>query len=74
MTDVRPGERDIQTPVRHEPLLVTADDGQVVHTAPAPPGGWAHETLAAATRSPTIAGAAPADAYLGATWVGSTEV
>ena len=74
VTDVRPGEPDILTPVRHDPLRVTAEDGQLVHAAPAPPGGWTHDTLAAATRSPGIADAAPADAYLGGTWIGSTEV
>ena len=74
MTDVRPGEPDILTPVRHERLLVTDEDGQIVHAALAPAEGWTHETLAAATKSPTIADAAAADAYLGGTWIGSTEV
>lgn len=73
VTDVRPGEPDILTSVRHEPLLVTADNGRVVHTAPAPTGVWTHETLAAATSSPRITEAGPADAYLGGTWIGSTE-
>ena len=74
VTDVRPGEPDILTPVRRERLLVTDEDGQVVHSGPAPPGGWTHDTLAAATKSPSIGDAAPADAYLGGTWIGSTEV
>ena len=73
VTDRRPGESDILPGVAHHPLSVTRLDGALIATIEPPAGGWTHELLeqeAERLREDTRVGA---DAWLGTTWVGSTE-
>ena len=73
ITDRRPGQSDILPGAAHHPLSVTRLDGALIATVEPPAGGWTHELLeqeAERLREDTRAGA---DAWLGTTWVGSTE-
>ncbi|SEG89456.1 hypothetical protein [Marinobacterium lutimaris] len=75
ITDQRPGEPDIFTPIKHEPLRLKVC-GKLFIECPAPEGGWNHESLQEAANQ--LCGgfdeASISDAYLGKTWVGSSEV
>ena len=74
VTDRRPGERDILPGVAHEPLSVTSLDGSLITTTQPPPGGWTHDRLQEEAQRLADATRDGADAWLGTTWVGSTEV
>lgn len=71
ITDQREGEPDILTPVLHEPLIIRTLGGVEILRQKAPQGGWTHDQLT--TVQPDNRGEG-SEAYLGASWVGSTEV
>ncbi len=75
VTDICDGEPDILGPVHSESLTVKTLDGELIECVPSPSGGWTHlsleieaEMLAQKTDS------SGANAFLGPSWVGSTEV
>ena len=75
ITDLRPGEPDILTPVRHESLVVRVKGHSATQVRiPSPPGGWTHEGLLAIASGVQIPLDDQADAYLGDVWIGSTEI
>lgn len=74
VTDVRPGETDILTPVKNEKLKVTDLDGRLVVVVESPVEGWSDELLWQWSEILQQATEDGADAYLGGVWVGSTEV
>ena len=71
--DQRPGEPDILSPVRFDPLRVTTLDDRELLVADAPLDGWTTATLEAAL-SELPFDAFGCDAYLGTCWIGSSEV
>ena len=75
VTDVvRAGELDILSSIKMQTLSITDLSGVVIDTIPAPKRGWTHQLLeqvAAEYAEQTRQGA---NAYLGESWVGSTEV
>lgn len=74
VTDMREGEMDILTPLTKEALVIKSLKGEELATIQAPLSGWTHSELikqAALLEAKTQSGA---DAYLGASWVGGTEI
>lgn len=74
VTDMREGEIDILSPVMHEALLISSLDGDMIEQIKAPAAGWTHDALEAHAERlipKTVRGAV---AFLGSSWVGSTEV
>ena len=71
ITDQREGEPDILTPVRHDSLIIRTLGGVEILRQKAPQDGWTHDLLT--TVQPDDSGEG-SEAYLGASWVGSTEV
>ncbi|SEK11931.1 hypothetical protein SAMN03159494_05545 [Achromobacter sp. NFACC18-2] len=71
VTDRLAGEPDILTPIRHLPLNIRTLDGDTVVIQQAPQKGWTHEALCAFQ---PVAAADGCEAFLGTSWVGSTEV
>jgi hypothetical protein len=71
ITDVREGEHDLLTLNHHQILVIKNLDGMVLHTQVAPRHGWTHNALVSIQPFACSDGA---DAYLGANWIGSTEV
>lgn len=74
ITDIREGEMDILSPVKHEPLLVLGLDGGLIDQVLAPASGWTHDALVTQGERLTPKTKQGADAFLGAVWVGGTEV
>lgn len=75
ITDLRPGEPDILTPVRHESLVVRVKSHSATHVRiPSPPAGWTHEGLMESASGVHLPIEEPVDAFLGDVWIGSTEV
>ncbi len=74
VTDQKPGEPDILSPIKHEALEIRSLSGQVLRTEPAPAAGWTHEMLVSVATVNEELTREGADAYLGGQWVGSTEV
>ena len=74
ITDRRPGERNILPDIARRPLTVTRLDGTPIATIQPPPDGWTHELLGRQALDLRDATCDGADAWLGTTWVGSTEV
>ena len=70
---IRFAEVDAQRPLR---LIAPFDGGQVIGECAAPVNGWTAAALAEAlnARRSEILSFAPVDAYLGDSWIGSTEV
>ncbi|QEA38623.1 hypothetical protein FGL86_05705 [Pistricoccus aurantiacus] len=71
---LREGEPDILSSVKHETLVIRSLEGRLIELIAPPPAGWSHAALekqAARLAPRTRMGA---DAYLGASWVGGTEV
>lgn len=75
VTDQRSGEPDIVSPVQDQPLRLEGAGLQVA-TCPAPTGGWIRDALqvTADTLCREIPDGHVIDAFVGGTWVGSTEV
>ena len=74
ITDVRGSEPDILTSLSFFSLSIIDLDGAAIQAFDAPCGGWTHSRLvsiACALESKTAHGA---EAYLGTSWVGSTEL
>lgn len=71
ITDQREGEPDILTPVRHDPLIIRTLGGIEILRQKAPQDGWTHDQLIIVQPDDSGEGS---EAYLGASWVGSTEV
>ena len=66
-----PYEPDILTPVAHHTLTVLDADQNLVFEMPAPKSGWSQWMLESMTAHLTLP---ELDAFLGDTWVGSTEI
>lgn len=73
ITDQQPGEPDTLADCRHDSLHITDLDGTPICTVAAPTEGWDHWALCQLGVDPVLLRDG-ADAYLGSTWVGSTEV
>ncbi|HCA3195763.1 TPA: hypothetical protein MN540_005071 [Klebsiella pneumoniae] len=71
ITDQRPGEPDILTPVKHGRLVIRDLAGDEIFARNAPETGWTHELLVEVQPSCCEGGA---NAYLNNSWIGSTEV
>ncbi len=71
VTDRKEGEPCLLSGLEREPLSVRDSEG--VEIARIEPGqtGWTHDTLTAHAQ---FEAEGPLDAYLGGSWVGSTEV
>jgi len=74
ITDTQPGEPDILSAIRHEPLQIADLSGEELACFPAPEEGWSHEGLCKRVAHLDIDLSQGADAFLGVYWVGSTEV
>ena len=74
ITDRRPGEPDILPSLVHQPLRITSLDGAPIRTIQPPTDGWTHDRLEREARNLAEITKNGADAWLGTTWVGSTEV
>lgn len=74
ITDIREGEMDILSPVKHEPLLILGLDGGLIDQVLAPASGWTHDALIAQGERLTPKTKQGAEAFLGSVWVGGTEV
>jgi hypothetical protein len=74
ITDVQKGEPDILKPVRYEHLRILDLDDAIISVSPAPLGGWEHKLLVVEADNIAAKTNFGANAYLGSTWVGSTEV
>ena len=74
ITDRRPAEHDILTPLRHVPLRITTLEGTHITTLQPPATGWTHELLDQHAHRLTHDTRDGADAWLGSRWVGSTEI
>ncbi len=77
ITDRRPNEPLHPPSIFREPLYITrlqCDGGALIATEQAPEGGWTHQRLLDAGERLSHLTRDGADAYLGTTWVGSTEV
>ncbi|HAZ6178585.1 TPA: hypothetical protein J8G71_004956 [Escherichia coli] len=71
ITDQRPGEPDILTPVKHSRLIIKSLEGNEIYNQKAPDGGWTHELLSKVQPEGMQDGA---NAYLENQWIGSTEI
>jgi hypothetical protein len=67
-------ESDILAPVRHEAFEARTLAGDLLLARPAPAGGWSHALLCDLAQEIEHLTGEGADAYVGAVWVGSTEV
>ena len=75
VTDICGGEPDILGPDLSESLTVKTLDGDLIACVPPPSGGWTHTSLVVeAEKIAQKTGSSGADAFLGSSWVGSTEV
>jgi len=74
ITDTKPGEPDILSAIRHEPLQIADLAGEELASFPAPEEGWSHDTLYHRVAQLDIDLSEGADAFLGIYWVGSTEI
>lgn len=75
ITDCRgDNEREILPGVAAKPLILKTLKGKPLVAIPSPAGGWSHNTLQSLSETLTSFTAEGADAYIGAEWVGSTEV
>ncbi|WP_127472013.1 hypothetical protein [Thiomicrorhabdus aquaedulcis] len=74
ITDTRPGELEILTRVNiYQPLTLVSGEGVRLLNAQSPQEGWTHQAIL--DRCAGIkTGGQVVDAFLGKTWVGSTEV
>jgi hypothetical protein len=66
-----PYEPDILTPFAHHTLTVLDADQNLVFEMPAPKSGWSQRMLESVTAHLFLP---ESDAFLGDTWVGSTEI
>lgn len=67
-------EPDILAPVRHEDFQARTLAGDLLLARPAPAEGWSHALLCDLAQEIKHLTGDGADAYVGAVWVGSTEV
>ena len=74
VTDQRPDEKDILSPLKQSELEVRDLDGYLIRSLPAPEQGWSHAALDSLARELAPWTYRGAEAYLGGEWVGSTEV
>ena len=74
VTDQRPGEPDLLATVKHLAFEIRSLADNVLATVPAPVSGWTHEQLLAVSMQHEAITRDGADGYLGAQWVGSTEI
>ncbi len=71
ITDLQYEEPDILIAVQHEPLIILSETGKEIDRLMPPESGWSHTLLCEyAEHNPEQSG----EAYLGETWVGSSEV
>ncbi|WP_130537670.1 hypothetical protein [Thiomicrorhabdus indica] len=76
VTNVKSGEEDILTPVKNENLRVFDLDGNLICEVKNPIFGWTTELLWQQSERLYRNGLTKngADAFLGRSWIGSTEV
>jgi hypothetical protein len=74
ITDVRPGEKPFSPELFQMELRITDLDHMIITTIQKPLDGWSHEKLVAIAEELHDLTLDGADARLGTTWVGSTEV
>ena len=67
-------ETDILAPVCREAFEARTLAGELLLTRPAPAEGWSHALLCGLAQEIEHLTGEGADAYVGAVWVGSTEV
>lgn len=73
ITDAEQGEPDFLTQCKLLDLEITDLSGAPLVTVPSPVDGWTHERLKEEAER-HVAITQEADAYLGAQWIGGTEV
>lgn len=71
---LREGEADILSPVKHETLVIRSLEGRLIEQVAPPAAGWSHADLERQADRLAHKTRMGADAYLGSSWVGSTEV
>lgn len=74
VTDQRPGEPELLATVKHQAFEIRSLAGNVLATVTAPVSGWTHEQLLEVAMQHEAITRDGADGYLGAQWVGSTEI
>tara|TARA_R110002050_G_scaffold207374_1_gene343492 strand:+ start:188 stop:442 length:255 start_codon:yes stop_codon:yes gene_type:complete len=76
VTGHRPSEPNILLGQEYQPLSILEDGAEVVHTVPAPEGGWTHSKLLLCPELTVNDNGKDHhyDAVLGELWIGSTEV
>lgn len=74
ITDERAGELVILEPVYKEDLKVVDLEGRLIEVVEAPRKGWTHQVLQSTAERLAVKTSKGAEAYLGDSWVGSTEV
>lgn len=74
VTDTKEGETDLLGDTRKQPLVVLALDGSLITEIGPPLNGWTHEALENQANILSQKTRQGAEAFLGNTWVGSTEV
>lgn len=77
ITDIRPDEPDVLTPLRHQVLTVSDLSGTEITQILAPQAGWTHEALETVCypleSRCRVDGHDGLDFRLGDQWIGSTE-
>lgn len=74
ITDIKNGEVDILSDIMQNDLIFRDLDDRAIATIPAPPTGWSHEALTQEGNALSEKLKQGANAYLGQSWVGGTEV
>jgi hypothetical protein len=74
ITDIHGNEPDLLATSKNLPLEIRELCGAVIATVQPPAAGWTHESLISVSAGYDEAVSKGADAYLGETWVASTEV
>jgi hypothetical protein len=74
ITDLQDNETDILRGIRTEPLIIEDLEATEIAQIPAPIGGWTHRSLQSLARELEQKTRRGANAFIGASWVGGTEV
>lgn len=76
ITNIQEVKTDVLAQNRRQPLRIVTLEGQLVEQIPPPLRGWTHATLFRCSQRDDLASEIKhkgAEAYLGTTWIGSTE-
>jgi len=74
VTDQHPGEPELLATVKHQAFEIRSLAGNVLVTVTAPVSGWTHEQLLKVAMQHEAITRDGADGYLGAQWIGCTEI